>query len=421
MNATVKCCFCNSALENTESIKILRSDSIFLKKYSLICSDCKGSNVSAQLTQINKTVDAISDILKQVITDSETNCNRIYSLECKLGSLSSSFDHMAGATDNIADGISHNTRTLAHNNASFDKFATKMSNFVDNFEYSVNQAVNAKLDLIIPKLNTSISQLTLSNQRLSDNIELCKSATETINQHLRSKPDDIARLSKTLKNTMDSCNELSNSLSISKPIIVKDILNNSNIQQELSFVDAGVISVNQLSHQNQTASSNMLVRDMSFTSNIRNEVYPADASIILPNSPSQLVNSSTRDNLIVDPPSAISPVINSNNNFSALKAAPASRCIFVSRLDISTKHSEVLSHIKSIIALHNINVDFDLIKCLNISRFNGIVASFKITVPESLFHLLISPTSWPTSTFIKEFHNLANVTLKNATNISPKN
>lgn len=379
MNTIIKCFFCNSVFENTESIKLLRGDSIFLKKYSLICSDCKDSNVFAHLSQINDSVDAISHLLKQVNTDSKDICSRIYSLECKLGLISSSFDHMAGVTDNIADSISNNSKTFAHYNVLHEKFVSKMSNFIDKYDSTVVEAGNAKLDIIASKLNTSISQLTISNQHLSDNIEQCKSTTKTINQHFLSNSEDITRLSNELRSTMDFCNELSNSLTILKPSIVRDFPNSTSIQQELSLADACVINNNQvLPHCHLTASD----------VNINTNGIPKDT---IPHAP------------------------------SCLQVAPRPKYIFVSRLSSSTSHIDVISHVKSILGLSNIIEHHNLIKCRKVSRLNSPVASFKITVPETMLDLLMSPTSWPASTYLQEFVDLSKKNGANKVYSAPKN
>jgi hypothetical protein len=111
-----------------------------------------------------------------------------------------------------------------------------------------------------------------------------------------------------------------------------------------------------------------------------------------------------------------------NSHFSLrVVVPPKNKNIFVSRFITSTTHLDILSHIKSILVQNNVKVDDNSIKCKNISRFNGKVASFKITVPEAMFDLLISPYSWPISTFVKEFKIISNDRVNNSLIKTSKN
>lgn len=85
------------------------------------------------------------------------------------------------------------------------------------------------------------------------------------------------------------------------------------------------------------------------------------------------------------------------------KVAPNKKTLFVSRLNLLTTSADVLSRIGSCLTSNNLNHASELVKCKKNTSSGSMVASFKITVSEKLFNILISPRVWPTNTFVQEF------------------
>lgn len=85
------------------------------------------------------------------------------------------------------------------------------------------------------------------------------------------------------------------------------------------------------------------------------------------------------------------------------KPLMAFKSLFVSRLNLLTTSTDVLSRIKSHLSSIGIDSNHELIRCKKITRSGSRVASFKIILPDEFFVLLISPSPWPSDTFLQEF------------------
>lgn len=86
------------------------------------------------------------------------------------------------------------------------------------------------------------------------------------------------------------------------------------------------------------------------------------------------------------------------NNPKPLRAIPANKTIFVSRLATDTTVEDVEFYIKS-------KCDANLLSSVYKFVYSEprIVSSFKITIPDELFKLVVSPGFWPTGTIVREF------------------
>lgn len=427
----IKCCFCSTSFANpSDRLGRLRIDPNFTDKFSFLCNCCKNNNISAQFTSFNELIDRLTHGVDKLMNRMDSNCEKLFNIESKVGLLSSHVEDISSSIEVVEQRIIDNAKTIAFNNSNYEKNISTVITFIDNFESFLNNTLDNKLKPVTTELGINSHQLHITNNKISVCNENLNSLEKTFSKKIISISETVSALSKN-NNDADcgkvctsiserDCSVLLNEMKLTRHMCsdlndtVSMIQEACDLRQSTSS-DQVDITTHPSLHQEILANS-----DTSHnTSHISHNSLDSAHNICLVSqsiSATQFDNLTTGNNLISAPPPVISPVVNSNNNSFSIKVVPTTRCIFVSRFEISTKHSDVLSHIKSIITLNNINVDFDLIKCINISRFNGIVASFKITVPESLFDLLISPNSWPTSTFIKEFHKLSNVTLKNDSN-----